>query len=329
MNYSDQQAADAVVNVLGNSRWDAAGIASGFVALRGGATKEEAARRIFDRGSQTLRKSRELIEKMPHSGYLALLTPREEKGAAADPVPKLFPGRITEERFLELLDDLKGRRQGFDYRDSRGTEHGLDDFTLTEGRDALPVNVKVASTRFERSAQLVGLQPNDCVPIPAYKANAAVEKYPNLIYAISVDFEMLGILRSELPKLLSTEESLVWDLITRYAGSHTRDAEDLFVFEIVRKHWERLKFLIKPNPFHIISARKAIRVLQTKPERTPGIGMRGWGTGASAEVNVHVSLAADTTPWDNVGTRIEENGVKDIVGAVNRKRVEEIFDPEI
>ena len=101
------------------------------------------------------------------------------------------------------------------------------------------------------------------------------------------------------------------------------------MFEIVRKHWERLKSLIKPNPFHIISARKAIRVLQTKPERTPGIGMRGWGTGASAEVNVHVSLREDTTTWDNVSKRMEQSGVGDIIGAVNRKRVEEVFDPEI
>jgi len=329
MNYSDDQAANAVLTVLGNSRWDAVGIASGFVSLRNGLPNEEAARAIFSRGSQTLRKSREIVGRMPATGYLSQLTTRELRGAAADPVPKLFPGRITEERFLELLDDLKGRRKGFDYRDSRGSEHGLDDFTLTEGTYELPVNVKVASTRFERAAQLVGLDPNDCVPIPAYKANAAVERFPSLVYAISVDYDILNILKSELPKLLTIEETIVWDMIAKYAGYQTREAEDLFVFEVVRKHWERLKSLIKPNPFHIISARKAIRVLQTKPERTPGIGMRGWGTGASAEVNVHVSLINDTTPWGTVSERIERKGVNDVIGAVNRKRVEEVFDPEI
>jgi len=71
---------------------------------------------------------------------LTQLTPREQRGAAADVVPKLFPGRVTEERFLELLDDLKARRQGLDYEDHRNTEHGLDDFSLVEGRYVLPVS---------------------------------------------------------------------------------------------------------------------------------------------------------------------------------------------
>lgn len=329
MPYSDDQAARAVLEVIGNSRWEAVGVAHGFAASQNGATKEDAARAIFRHGSQSLRKSREIVENFSKSGYLAQLTKREDRGAAADVVPKLFPGRVTEERFLELLDELKTRRKGLAYVDHRGTEHGLDDFTLTEGELELPINVKVASTQFRRAAELVKLDPDDTIPIPAYKAHAAVEKYPNLLYAVSVDYALIGVLGSELPKSLSGSETIVWDLIGKYQGTLTRDAEDIFVFEIVRKYWDRLKPMIKGNPFHIVSARKAIRVLQTKPERTPGIGMRGWGTGASAEVNVHLSVRQDTTSWDTVGNRIVERGVADIIGAVNRKRVEEVFDPEI
>jgi precorrin-3B methylase len=54
-----------------------------------------------------------------------------------------------------------------------------------------------------------------------------------------------------------------------------------------------------------------------------------WGTGASAEVNVHVSISEDTTPWNVVSNRIKLNGIVDIVSAVNRKQMREIYIPEI
>jgi hypothetical protein len=329
MQYTDLEAANALVNVIGTSRWDTVAIAQGFVAAQSGTPEEDAARIIFRNGCQTLGQSKQLIQSMKLKGFIAQLPTRERTGAAADPVPKLFPGRITEERFVELLDELKLRNADFDYDDRRNIEHGLDDFRLIQGGSELPVNVKVASTRFEQSAQLVGLDPSDCIPIPAYKATAAVTKFPALVYAVSVDYTLVNTLILQLPKLITKEEAIVWDLIGRYQGTRVRQAEDAFVFEIVRKHWDNLKPLIQDNSFHVISARKALRILHTKPARTPGIGMRGWGTGARAEVNVHVSVKEDTTPWNHVVQRIEKYGLNDVIGAVNRKRLEEVSDPEI
>lgn len=68
---------------------------------------------------------------------------------------------------------------------------------------------------------------------------------------------------------------------------------------------------------------------QTQPKRTPGIGLRAWGTGASAEVNVHVSIHHETKPWDELDQRIRRRGLPDIIGAINRKRTEVVFDPEL
>lgn len=329
MSYSDIEAATALIKVIGSSRWAAVGIAHGFAGVRAGASDDDAARLIYGHGSQTLRKARELVGTMKTAGFLGQLTPRERTGAAADPVPKLFPGRITEERFLELIDGLRASVKGLDYTDTRNAKHGLDDFSLVQGDSVLPINVKVASTRFERAAELVHLDPTDCIPIPAYKAHAAIEKFPSLVYAVSVDYNLIRLLSAELPNLLSSDEAIVWDLIGKFHGALVMDAEDAFVFEVVRKYWDKIKPLLGTNPFHIISARKAIRVLQTRPERTPGIGMRGWGTGASAEVNVHISVKGDTTPWHTVAERIQLRGLGDVIGAVNRKRVEEVYDPEI
>jgi len=69
--------------------------------------------------------------------------------------------------------------------------------------------------------------------------------------------------------------------------------------------------------------------LQNKPYWTPGIGLKAWGTGASAEVNVHVSISEDTILWAVISDRIKLNGIVDIISAVNRKLMKEIYVPEI
>ena len=69
--------------------------------------------------------------------------------------------------------------------------------------------------------------------------------------------------------------------------------------------------------------------MQAQPKRTPGIGLRAWGTGASAEVNVHICVSQETKCWCEIANRIGSNGLRDIVGAINRKRTEVVYDPEI
>ena len=162
------------------------------------------------------------------------------------------------------------------YTDNREAR-SLVDFTLTEGGVELPINIKNAGTRFEQAASLVGLAPEDCIPIPAYKAHAALDRLPNLLYAVSVDYELVGQLQSLLPTLFDSRERIVWELLNGYTGSNVRAAEDAFVTRVVRQHWAAIEAVVATNPFHIVSARKSIRVLQTKPKRTPGIGLRAWG----------------------------------------------------
>lgn len=111
--------------------------------------------------------------------------------------------------------------------------------------------------------------------------------------------------------------------------SQLKKAEDLFVSKMIQKYWDMFSQMAASNLFHVISARRAIRILQHKPERTPGIGLKAWGTGASAEVNVHISIKAETTDWRIVSERIAHKGVADIIQAVNRRRQEWVYDPEI
>ncbi len=327
---TDEDVAQALVSVIGESCWIGVALAHGYLALRRGEDEETIARAIHGRArGETLRRCREAVQRLQTQGFLPLLQVREKKGSAENPITKLFPAAITEQRFIEMVDRLRNTRRTLDCADDRESGHSFVDFTLREGDVVVPLNIKNAGTRFERAQALVGLDPEDCIPIPAYKAHGALEDAPNLLYAVCVDYALVDHLNSTLPTLLTPSERIVWRLLNEYAGSRIRDAEDAFIFGVVRRDWERLKAAAADNPFHVISARKAVRILNTRPKRTPGIGMRAWGTGASAEVNVHVSIKFDTTPWCDVHDRICQRGLQDIAAAVNRRKLEMVYDPEI
>jgi len=330
--YSDREAVEALVSVLGSSNWQPVCYAKGYMRLLEGASAKDSARVCYEHGNGTpsLRESTDLMNRIEEQGLLRNLTKRERVGSAENPITKLFPATITERRFIDLLEELCGARPSLTYSDDRLTGHTLVDFIIHEGDgEDLPVNIKNAGTPFNRARDLVGLDPEDCIPIPAYKANAAVEAVPNLLYVVSVDYDLLSVLDDMLPKLLTRDEMIAWDLLNKYAGARVRSAEDVFVTAMVSKYWDQLSFAVSDSPFHVVSARKAIRILQTKPHRTPGIGLRAWGTGASAEVNVHISIREETKPWQEIADRIRLSGIQDIVKAVNRRKVEEVYDPEI
>lgn len=327
--YSDLDAARALTAVVGESRWAVVALAHGFLALAAARPEEEATRLARERGVPSLKEARELLTRARDQGFLAVLKPRTRIGSAENPVTKLFPAAVTEERFLELAAELCDRCTGLSCRDERETGHSLVDFTILNGAESLPINVKTASTAFEKARDLVGLEPDDCIPIPVYKASGALETLPSLLYVVSVDFTLVSTLDRLLPELFSPDERIVWDLLNRFEGARLRTAEDAFVFATVRRHWDRIRETIQDKPFHAVSARRSIRVLQTKPKRTPGIGLRAWGTGANAEVNVHLSIREDTTSWADVATRVADRGLSDVIAAINRRRQEWVYDPEI
>jgi len=67
---------------------------------------EEASRLMWEKGYPTLRKSREMLETSKSEGFVNLLTKRERTGSAENPITKMFPATITEQRFVEKLDEL-------------------------------------------------------------------------------------------------------------------------------------------------------------------------------------------------------------------------------
>lgn len=324
--------ARAIVEVMKNSTWQGFALAEAYIAALDAQSKDEQAaiaRKLYETGSYSLKKSNEIVPTLKDKGFIQLLKNRERTDSAANPITKLFPAAITEQRFVDELDKLREKRTSIDYGDERESGHTLVDFSITEGELCLPVNVKNAGTRFENAMQLVAIEPNDCIPIPAYKAHDAIEKEPNLLYAVAVDYTLLVKIKAHLLPLFNEREEVVWEILNKYSGSRIRDAEDNFIYGMVAKHWDQFYSDIADTPFRVISARKSIRILQTKPKRTPGIGLRAWGTGASAEVNVHICVSEETKDWAEIFDRIQSKGLEDIIGAINRKRTELVYDPEI
>jgi len=321
--------AESIAKVLPDSRWIGACLGRAQVALIQGTDPDTVTRELYESSSLSLTRSRELVDKLKNADFTALLEPRKRIGSAENPVTKLFPAAVTERQFVDELDRIRAARPSIDYKDERFSGHTLVDFAILENGLELPINVKNAGTRFENAAQLVGLDPNDCIPIPAYKAYDAVEKEPNLLYAISIDYTLIRKIESHLLTQFTREEADVWHLLNSFSGVLIRDAEDKFIYSMVNKYWDAFSEQVALPLFRVISARKAIRILQKLPKRTPGIGLRAWGTGASAEVNVHISVTDETKRWDEIYSRISRNGVTDIIEAVNRKRTELVFDPEI
>jgi hypothetical protein len=321
--------ASSLANVLPNSRWIGASLARAQISLINSVNDETVARELYNSTALSLKRSRQLVEQLRNKDFTELLDLRDKTGSAENPITKMFPAAVTERQFVDELERLQDSRPSIDYRDERFTGYTLVDFTIIDEDSELPVNVKNAGTRFENAAQLVGLDPNDCIPIPAYKAHDAIERQPSLLYAVSIDYTLIQKIESHLLTQFNADEAEVWRLLGKYKGTHIRDAEDKFVYSMVNKYWVDFIQEVALPVFRVISARKSIRILQTMPKRTPGIGLRAWGTGASAEVNVHVSIGSETKPWPEIHSRIESNGIDDIIQAVNRKRTEVVFDPEI
>lgn len=318
-----------IAAVLPNSRWIGSRLAHAQIAIRNGEDSEEVARNLYESSNLTLTRSREITPQLKSTDLANLLEPRKKRGSAENPITKMFPAAVTERQFLDKIESLQSKRTSVNYSDERFDGHTLVDFSLLESDLELPINVKNAGTRFENAQALVGLDSNDCVPIPAYKAYDAIEKKPNLLYAMCVDYALIGKIETQLLTRLNHEESHVWEVLNEFAGPLITDAEDIFVYSTVNRHWDEFSKHVSFPVFRVISARKAIRILQIHPKRTPGVGLKAWGTGANGETNVHISISSEMTPWDEIESRIASNGIDDIIAAVNRKKTEVVFDPEI
>lgn len=240
----------------------------------------------------------------------------------------LIVGTLAERVFRE--DHLAGLEpDGFEVVDYHEAGENRDYGLQRDGLE-LPINVKVASTLFRNAQTVVSLDPEDCVPISAYKALGAAERVPNLVYVDLVDFT----LREKVDGFMNGLDGALgigWHLLSWYRGTGIRAAEDRYFDVLFERRAADLKELVPPvTQFRVISAKRVLAILRHLPRRVPGLGVPGAGTGGfSAEVNVHVSVSSEMVAWNDIAEQLRQEGIQPVLDRIGRERDETWAYPDL
>jgi hypothetical protein len=237
-------------------------------------------------------------------------------------------GRIAERVFRD--DHLAALEpEGFHIEDYHEAGEHRDYGAQRDGLE-LPINVKVASTLFRNAKTVVGLEPEDCVPISAYKAIGASERVPDLVYVDLVDFELRGKVDAFMDGL-DGPLGIGWHLLSWYGGKGARAAEDQYINALFATHDDQLKALAPgAAAFRVISAQRVLSILRENPRRVPGLGVPGAGTGGFvAEVNVHISVESEMRSWDDVAARIKCEGIAPVLVDIRQRTTIDVPDPAL
>jgi hypothetical protein len=246
----------------------------------------------------------------------------------SDAFRNLVVGNIAEGVFAaKHLEPLKA----FGYTVVPHFEKGDNrDFGVERDGLELPINVKTASTLFRKALSTVGLEPEDCIPISAYKANSAAKRVPDLVYVDLVDFALRERADAYMDKL-SDNAAILWDLLSWYGGTGAKKAQDVFMAEMFKAHRTPLEALITDDSrFRVISAQRVKAIVREIPERCPGLGIKGAGTGGfNAEVNVHVSVGGETKPWSAIAGTLENDGIQGVLDSIRKRETRDVSAPEL
>jgi hypothetical protein len=246
----------------------------------------------------------------------------------SDAFRNLIVGTVAEGVFeANHLVPLKSH--GFDIVDFHEAGENRDFGVRKDGLE-LPINVKTASTIFRNAKQTVGLEPEDCIPISVYKALGASERVPDLVYVDLVDFKLRDGVDAAVAQL-EGPAAILWDLLSWYAGSGAKRAQDRYIKVLFETQRPALEALVADSTkFRVISAKKVIALMHEKPRRVPGLGIKAAGTGSFvAEVNMHVSVKNETKPWAEVDALIREGGIQPVLDLIRLTSAKTLPSPEL
>lgn len=250
-------------------------------------------------------------------------TPRERRNAAFENlVVGTLAERIFRDQHLAALEP-----HGFEVVDYHEAGENRD-FAVQKGGQELPINVKVASTMFREAHRVVGLDPEDCIPLGAYKAIGASERVPALVYVFLVDFALRERV-DDFMERLDDDLSIGWDLLSWFGGAGMKRAQDQYIAALFERHDRELKALTPgATSFRAISAQRALAILRQRPRRVPGLGVKAAGTGViRGEVNIHVSVSGETRPWDEIAEQLRDLGVQHVLDQIAQTALAEVPDP--
>jgi hypothetical protein len=232
--------------------------------------------------------------------------------------------RVFRDQHLAALEP-----DGFEVADYHESGENRDFGVQKDGRE-LPINVKVASTMFREARRVVDLDPEDCIPLGAYKAIGASERVPALVYVYLVDFTLRERVDAFMEGL-DEDLAIGWELLSWFGGRGMKRAQNQYIASLFRRHGSDLRALAPDgSSFRAISAQRALAIMRKQPRRVPGLGVKAAGTGViRGEVNIHVSVDQETKPWAVVADLLRTRGVQRVLNLVARTAPAEIPDPDL
>jgi hypothetical protein len=232
--------------------------------------------------------------------------------------------RVFRDRHLALLEE-----DGFDVVDYHEAGENRDFGVQRDGLE-LPINVKVASTIFRNALSVVGLDPEDCIPISAYKAIGSSERVHDLVYVDLVDFTLRERVDAYVDSLVGSL-AIGWHLLSWYGGRGAKRAQNQYLRALFDRHGDVLDALVpEAGHFRVISALRVLAVMRRIPRRVPGLGIKAAGTGIwKGEVDVHVSVKDETRPWTEVADELRRHGIQHLLDQIGKTISAEVPDPQL
>lgn len=281
-------------------------------------------------GQLGIGESWEIARTIRRAAFLApsepcLKSPREKRNAAFE---NLVVGTLAERAFRDShLRPL--RRHGFEIADYHYAGENRDFGVRRDGVE-LPINVKVASTLYREARRDVGLDPEDCIPLGAYKAIGASERVSGLVYVFLVDFGLRERVDAFMDSL-DGDLAIGWDLLSWFGGRGMKRAQNEYIDVLFERHDADLRSLVPGvKSFRAISAQRALAIMRRLPRRVPGLGVKAAGTGViRGEVNIHVSVEHETRSWDVLAKELKTDGIRQILDRIAQTTMAEVPDPQL
>ncbi len=247
-----------------------------------------------------------------------------EAGADEKPMTKarrslgrMLLGDLAEREFERLYRRTLGADELLQLQDARRARTETDYHVINgDGKPVFRLNIKFHGTLFERAKADVGLDPEDCFALGTYKIYQGItkqveERRPYVFVVVSVPGLTADVAGAAIPDAFVHLSSFVFE--SRMSGK--RDLEDAIVRTVIDQQEpeaaggavDDFARRIEHAEWRVISARKADRLLrQLLFERVFAVRQR---TSPRTQVNMHLSLSDDLTPFVEFARLRKERGL--------------------
>ena len=265
---------------------------------------------------------RKWVDKVTGEGFFAWLKkdePSEERvRRAKQGVAQMILATVAEQHFEHQATEALGEH-GFYVEDDRVGRTDTDYRVIDRARrPLLRINIKFHGTLFREAQEYVGLEPNDCFALAAYKIHGALrrqneERLPYVFLVISVPALPREAIAQRIP------DDLAW-----LAAISDRTTEEAIVWRLGRESWvDAVREDVRNGEFRVISARRASDLMRNRLfDRVHALRLRGFNrVFRGAEINMHLSLSTEMIPFRDFLDVLATRGERELTVRLDRGEI--------